>query len=144
MLEHRVLFTHLKFESFVEYWIERFPVNFGLVLALSFWQEVKFDVGIGKTTQIHNRQVLALQNMHCQNARGKVKFHLKRNIVSRAVKGKAHTPFDFIALYWILPKYFFFFLPFVVVVVTLPLSAVSSFFNNSSVSELGPCKRESC
>ena len=44
----RVTF-YLKFESFVEYWIERFPVNFGLVLALTFWQEVKFNVWIRQT-----------------------------------------------------------------------------------------------
>jgi hypothetical protein len=37
---------YLKLESFVEYWIERFPVYFCLLLPFPLWQEVDFDIGI--------------------------------------------------------------------------------------------------
>ena len=40
--------TYLKFERFIEDRVERFPMNFCFMFSFSFWQEVNFDIWIGK------------------------------------------------------------------------------------------------
>ena len=52
-------------------------MHFGLIFALSFWQEVKFDIWIGQAPNVHGRQILPLEDVDVQNSRREVVFNLQ-------------------------------------------------------------------
>ena len=68
---------NLKFERFIEDRIERFPVDFGLIFPFPFWQQIQFDIWIRGASNVHGRQVFALDDMNSEDARGEVIFHLE-------------------------------------------------------------------
>ena len=61
-----VMLIDLEDESFVEDWVERLAVNFGLHLLLLVRHDVDLDVRIGCPTHVHCRQFGRLDHPNCQ------------------------------------------------------------------------------
>ena len=101
--------ANLKFERFIEDRIERFPVDFGFIFPFPFWQQIQFDVWIRGASNVHGRQVFALNDMNSEYARCEVIFHLETDFNWYYYFMNISTFRN--TLYSIFPKYFFFFLP---------------------------------
>ena len=70
--------THCEFESFIEDWIQGFPMDFRLKFLLVIREQVDTDVGVGKSVQVHRSEILMMTMMMMKRRRRRMMMMMKR------------------------------------------------------------------